>query len=326
MSTASDATAVLSPRKQKTHRGKDQGEERRRKSSKKKSRSIRWKHLTDDVLSVVFSYLTIQDLSVTRVNHQFRSLYYQNVQRVDFLSRFSPRQCSQWEDGDLKESILRFSSLKYLSLDSCAKLTNETLQLLCERFQGTLEALLLGSCSLISERGLAQVASLPSLRSLSISGCSGLTAVGIERVLDTLPLLQRLDVSFLPQVTDRALIAVECMTNLLSLDLGCTRVTGAILELVPLTLRELRLSGCPLNLRTEILFNHGQGTWLIWAVNFLKGISPQVASNSTGTTTNELFMCFKRGTFWLLSTFSGDGKMALLKTYKNLIRKGPDQI
>ena len=260
MSTASDATAVLSPRKQKTHRGKDQGEERRRKSSKKKSRSIRWKHLTDDVLSVVFSYLTIQDLSVTRVNHQFRSLYYQNVQRVDFLSRFSARRCSQWADGDLRESVLRFSSLRYLSLDSCAKLTNETLQLLCERFQGTLEALLLGSCSLISERGLAQVASLPSLRSLSISGCSGLTAVGIERVLDTLPLLQRLDVSFLPQVTDRALIAVECMTNLLSLDLGCTRVTGAILELVPLTLRELRLSGCPLNLRTEILFNHGQGT------------------------------------------------------------------
>lgn len=115
--------------------------------------------------------------------------------------------------------------LRALHLRECPYITGGGLDQLASLL--LLETLGLARCKLVTDAGIvSNVTALDSLHHLNLSGCSGISDVGVVHVAQrTMPQLRRLILRELNQVTDTSLRQLASLTHLCLLDVSRCNVT-----------------------------------------------------------------------------------------------------
>lgn len=137
--------------------------------------------------------------------------------------------------------LARLHRLRVLDLSHCSHFTDDGLRALTA-LHTTLENLNLKGCSLISDQGVAELMTLTVLNRLNVSRCR-ITDVGLEHI-GQWPSLRSLNVAACKGITDRGFCAWRAPLKFLNLS-GCSELTdAAVRNLARPSLTNLNLSDC----------------------------------------------------------------------------------
>ncbi|KAL1337765.1 hypothetical protein HN51_032464 [Arachis hypogaea] len=138
-------------------------------------------------------------------------------------------RCSLVGDGAL-EAIGRLNSLQVLNLEGCSLVTDLGLGFLaCGPLTKTLKVLVLVECDRITDTGVSNLKIFSSLEELNLAECGPkVTDVGCVAVFEAVTGLKKVNLSWLVNVTDAAVVAMaEHGQKLVAVNLtGCELVSG----------------------------------------------------------------------------------------------------
>lgn len=133
------------------------------------------------------------------------------------LQRLNLRSCWQITDQGIcqlaglnkeKAAITSTSdqplALKYLGLQDCPRLTDESLKYISQGLP-TVESINLSFCVSVTDSGLKYVARMPNLRELDLRACDNISDIGMAYLTEGGCTVTSLDVSFCDKIGDQAL-------------------------------------------------------------------------------------------------------------------------
>lgn len=159
------------------------------------------------------------------------------------LTSLNLKGCHQLTDTGVRV-LEKLSALKSLNVSDCIRVTGHGLSVL--RHLSQLTSLDLGGCTKIGDEGLSVVEALPSLEFLNLRRLSVLDDEKLSTCLSSLPSLTSLDLSQCFGVTDRVIRSLHPLTGLRNLTLaGCSCITNeGLANLTAPNLTSLSLKNC----------------------------------------------------------------------------------
>ncbi|KAF2283003.1 hypothetical protein GH714_043646 [Hevea brasiliensis] len=170
------------------------------------------------------------------------------VHRAQSLTTLDLGRCGLIDDSSL-EAIGRMNSIRVLNLEACSLITDRGLEFLAIGSSSrTLKKLVLAECDRVTDFGVTLLQRMHCLEELNLAECGPKLTDYTGFAIASIPSLKRLNVSWLINLSDLALVAIaENCTNLIALDLtGCEMITGAGVSALAdhKCLEELVLASC----------------------------------------------------------------------------------
>lgn len=137
-------------------------------------------------------------------------------------------RCGLIDDRSL-EAIGNMNSIRILKMEACSLITDCGLEFLATGSSSrTLKKLVLAECDRITDFGATLLQQMHRLEELNLADCGPKLTDYTGLAIASIPSLKRLNISWLINVSDLALIAIaENCRNLVALDLtGCEMITG----------------------------------------------------------------------------------------------------